>query len=281
MISPGARPRYAFLRRLFLIVLCSVLAAVNHATAAEPVPSRIRVLTYNIHHAEGVDGQLDLDRIARVISDCRPDLVALQEVDQKTSRTDRVDQPAELAKKTGLQVVFGSNLEFGGGHYGNAVLSRWPIRSSKNHALPNTGGGEQRGVLDVVIAPAAAKWSIRLLATHLDHRRPDAQRLQSAAVINRMVSKDGTHELTLLAGDLNAVPGSATLRTFESVWQRANQDVLPTIPVTQPTRQIDFVLFQPTASWRVGNVRVLTEAVASDHRGVLAEFVHRRPHKAD
>ena len=48
-----------------------------------PVPGTLRVLTYNIHHGEGTDGKLDLDRIARVIKAAEPDIVALQEVDQK------------------------------------------------------------------------------------------------------------------------------------------------------------------------------------------------------
>src|SRR5690606_4366306 len=105
------------------------------ADAAEPL--RLRVLSYNIHHAEGVDGKLDLERIAEVIRAAKPDLVALQEVDRNARRTGSVDQPAELARLTEMQVVFGSNIELQGGHYGNAVLSRFPIASERNHLLPN------------------------------------------------------------------------------------------------------------------------------------------------
>ena len=79
------------------------------AVTAEPI--RVRVLSYNIHHAEGVDRDLDLDRISRVIRSVDPDLVALQEVDRKVTRTRGVDQPAELARLTGMKVVFGSNIE--------------------------------------------------------------------------------------------------------------------------------------------------------------------------
>ncbi|MEX2025646.1 MAG: endonuclease/exonuclease/phosphatase family protein, partial [Pirellulaceae bacterium] len=62
---------------------------------------QLRVLTYNIHHGEGIDGKLDLPRIARVIESVDPDLVALQEVDRRVERTGSVDQPAELARLTG------------------------------------------------------------------------------------------------------------------------------------------------------------------------------------
>src|SRR5688500_1044104 len=79
-------------------------------TEAEP----LRVLCYNIHHGEGTDGELELERIARVIRSENPDVAALQEVDQNTQRTGNVDQPAELARLTAMQVVFGKNIGFEG-----------------------------------------------------------------------------------------------------------------------------------------------------------------------
>lgn len=106
----------------------------------------LRVLSYNIHHGEGVDGKLDLDRIARTIQSVEPDLVALQEVDRKVTRTGGIDQPAELARLTKMQVAFGGNIVLQGGDYGNAVLSRWPIRRHENHKLPRFDNGEQRSV---------------------------------------------------------------------------------------------------------------------------------------
>ncbi|MDP6034738.1 MAG: endonuclease, partial [Verrucomicrobiota bacterium] len=69
-------------------------------------PIRLRVLCYNIHHAQGVDGKLDVPRIAKVILSVKPDLVALQEMDQKTKRTQKVDQVAELARLTKMKSVF-------------------------------------------------------------------------------------------------------------------------------------------------------------------------------
>ena len=93
------------------------------------LPAEIRVLTYNIHHGEGRRRQV------RSGADCggdqlpRPDIVALQEVDQGTRRASGVDQPAELARLTGMKVVFGRNIDFEGGGYGTAVLSKLPVRA--------------------------------------------------------------------------------------------------------------------------------------------------------
>ncbi|MCA9160258.1 MAG: endonuclease/exonuclease/phosphatase family protein, partial [Planctomycetales bacterium] len=120
-----------------------VLAQSPESSSVE-APLRVTVLSYNIHHAEGVDGRLDLDRIAAVIRRSQADLVSLQEVDQCVTRSERVDQPRELAKRLGMHVVFGANIDLQGGEYGNAVLSRYPIKFNKNHLLPNVGGGEQR-----------------------------------------------------------------------------------------------------------------------------------------
>ena len=237
------------------------------ATAkAEPV--RLRVLCYNIHHAEGVDGKLDVPRIARVILSVKPDLVALQEVDNKTERTQRVDQVAELARLTQMKSVFGPNIDFQGGHYGNAILSRFPIARHKNHHLPNVDAGEQRGVLESVIK-ISKNQSVLFLATHFDHRRPGQERLASAKFINQMIgSRDKMP--AILAGDLNDVPDSPTLKEIGKLWARTNPEISPTVPVAKPVRQIDYILVRPKERWKVVETRVLGEAVASDHRAIFA-----------
>lgn len=131
-------------RRLVMATL-SLVCAASRAEADEP--TQLRMLSYNIHHAEGVDQKLDLERITSVILSVTPDLVGLQEVDQKATRSGSIDQPAELARLRKMNVAFGANIPLQGGHYGNAVLSRFPVASHKNHLLPNFENGEQRGVI--------------------------------------------------------------------------------------------------------------------------------------
>ena len=255
----------------WLTLLVGVAVAVAAVTAQSPAtaPLRVRVLSYNIHHAEGVDKVLDLDRIARVIRSVEPDLVALQEVDRQATRTKAIDQPAELARLTGLAVVFGPNIPLEGGDYGNAVLSRWPIVRSDNHTLPNVDAGEQRGVLEVHVVPTGRTEPIVLWATHFDHRPNDAERRASAQAIENRVAKQPTQP-ALLVGDLNDVPASPTLTALAARWTRSNAEILPTIPVGKPARQIDYVLVRPADRWRAVETRVLDEAVASDHRPLFA-----------
>ncbi len=248
------------------LVLSSTLFWLGTTSAEE---LQLRVLSYNIHHGEGVDGKLDLARIAKVILAARADLVSLQEVDQKTKRTEDVDQPAELERLTKMQVVFGSNLDLQGGSYGNAVLSKFPIKRSQNHLLPVVEQGEQRGVLEVEIDWPRLEQPLLFLATHWDFRRDPRERLASAEQINKLVALRQDRP-ALLAGDLNDVADSQPLTELTKHWKIVNEKPLPTIPVDKPTKQIDFILLRPADRWRVIDVRVLDEAVASDHRAILS-----------
>jgi endonuclease/exonuclease/phosphatase family metal-dependent hydrolase len=239
------------------------------ASAPAAESRRLRVLSYNIHHGEGVDGKLDLERIARVILSAEPDLVALQEVDSRATRSMSVDQPGELARLTDMRIAFGGNIKLQGGWYGNTVLSRLPIRSQTNRALPNFEMGEQRGVQELEIGVPGLKEPLLFFNTHLDHRRSDEERLASAKAINELAVARGERP-ALLAGDLNATIDSRVMAEFARQWTRAGERELPTIPVARPARQIDFILFRPAARWKVIDVKVLEEAVASDHRPILA-----------
>jgi endonuclease/exonuclease/phosphatase family metal-dependent hydrolase len=219
--------------------------------------AQIRVLSYNIRHGQGMDGKVEVARIAAVIRSVQPDLAALQEVDRNVGRSGRVDQAAELGRLTGLEALFGRTIDLDGGEYGNAVLTALPVKRWTNHPLP---GAEPRGVIE------ADCGDFVFFATHLDVGRDEAARLASVQEINRRARPPA-----LLAGDLNSGPGSAPLKALAAEWSVAGEALeLPTLPAPKPVRQIDFVLFRPADRWRVIEVRVLDEPVASDHRPILA-----------
>ena len=250
------------------------------------LPVEIRVVTYNIHHGEGTDKKIDLPRIAKRMLAERPDIIALQEVDQQTRRSGNVDQPAEFAKLTGMQVVFGRNIDYDGGGYGTAVLTRLPIRSSESVKLKSFYDStpqhpEQRGV-QVLELGEKGEPGMLFLCVHLDYRPAQEERLNSARTINELIKQRGGVP-ALVAGDFNAMPDSETIREFEKEWRvagkpaagagqdRANPPAeILTFPSSQPLRQIDYVMYRPADCWQVEEVRVLDETVASDHRPVLA-----------
>jgi endonuclease/exonuclease/phosphatase family metal-dependent hydrolase len=265
------RTRREFLQRGILPVLCCHLFSSGCGTpakiSAKPLRQQLRILTYNIHHGEGTDGKLDLERIAAVINSANPDLVALQEVDQNTTRTSRVNQAAELGKLTGMNYVFGKAMDFQGGAYGQAILSRFEIGSVITEQLPQVEGREPRIVLRAEIH-LSQNAKIQFSSTHLDHERDDIRKVQAEA-INKIFSQIA--QPTVLAGDFNATPASGPMKEVVSTWTDAGADnSQPTIPSSRPVSRIDYILFKPAGSWHVLESKVLGEAVASDHRAVLA-----------
>ncbi len=224
-------------------------------------PPRLRVLTYNIHHAEGTDGVIDYERLAGIISDLQPDVVALQEVDRGTRRTGGVDQAARLAELTGMHHVFGTAMHYSGGRYGNALLSRFPVEAPKTHRLPFRFGQEPRAALAARIRPDTGLPDFLFVGTHLCHQS-NQTRLDQAKQLNWLFGDRRESDLpVILAGDLNARPGSQPMQELaENGW----------IDAIAPRSVIDYVLYRDRDPWRVIEVQIIDDLIASDHRPVLA-----------
>jgi endonuclease/exonuclease/phosphatase family metal-dependent hydrolase len=108
------------------------------------------IASYNIHRGIGLDRRRNLDRIADVIEEMRPDVVGLQEVIRAPGSAE-ADQAGYLAKRLGMDLVMGVTRELGGGSYGNVVLTRLPVLGSATHDLSH-GRRERRGVVRVDLA---------------------------------------------------------------------------------------------------------------------------------
>jgi endonuclease/exonuclease/phosphatase family metal-dependent hydrolase len=235
-------------------------------------PERIRVMTYNIHHGEGLDGKVDLARIATLITNAAVDIVALQEVDKGVERTGRRDLPAELAALTGLTCVFSNNYHYQGGEYGNAVLTRFPVRHATNHLFQMIRAREQRGLLQLVLR--VRDQELVFWNTHLDAGSDDAERWAAVAEITALAAASASRPF-LLCGDFNAVPTSRVAQQlagqFDDVWARVGKGAGGTVPVGQPNRRIDYFWIGknqqliPKSAW-------LIQSEASDHLPVVAEL---------
>lgn len=253
-------------RRAAVAATILLAALVGPAAVAE---TRLRVLSYNMHHGRGTDGVVDLPRIGNVIRGCRADLVFLQEVDNGTARTGGVDQTAELARLTGLHGVFGRQIDYQGGRYGQALLARKPLLEPRVHVLPGDPDSETRIAFSARLEVAGR--SMVVVGTHLHHRDPTA-RLEQARMIATLELGRGP---MILGGDLNAPPGSEPLAAILTSWRSPAAGPLLTFPAAAPARQIDFILYRPAGVLAAGPVRVLDEPVASDHRPLLAVFTLR------
>jgi endonuclease/exonuclease/phosphatase family metal-dependent hydrolase len=229
-----------------------------------PPPDTLRILAFNTHHGAGLDGVLDLERIASVIRSVDPDLVALQEVDQGVERTDRVDQAGAYGSFTGMAAVFGAFMEYQGGRYGMALLSRHAIVSWENHRLPP--GAEPRSTLAARIRMRASGREIVVAGIHF--YRTEEERMAQARRTAEILEPHTVP--VVLAGDFNSLPGSPVMEFLAQGWAvPAKEDPSYTFPADDPAREIDFILVRPQDGFTVLEYRVLGESVASDHRPVL------------
>ena len=245
---------------LFAAAICFAgSTAMAQGTADSSDKPTLRVLTYNIHHGEARDGKFDYQRLAATIARLKPDVVALQEVDNKTRRAKGVDQAAELGKRLNMQHVFGNALYYSGGQYGEAILSRFPLTDVKAHHLPYSFGNEPRTALEVTVQPGNGLPDFVIVGTHLCHESAATRQQQTQALHALFASR--TDYPVILAGDLNARPASAAMKVLLG---KGWQDILA------PHSKIDYLLLRSTDPWKTIKIEIIDEPVVSDHDPVLA-----------
>lgn len=161
----------------------------------------LTLASYNIHSGIGVDGRFDLARVASVLEEIRPDVVALQEVGDFRGATSREDHPEYLAERLGLHMAFGPNVVVNGRRYGNAVLSRLPILKSKNYDL-SFPEKEPRGALrcDLDLGEGA---QLHVFAVHLGLSIRE-RRAQEALLLTADILRDASrNHPAVVCGDFN------------------------------------------------------------------------------
>ncbi|HVU34086.1 MAG TPA: endonuclease/exonuclease/phosphatase family protein [Opitutaceae bacterium] len=247
-----------------------------HVASAEP---RLRVMTYNTHGCGGTDGRVSPRRIARIVREQMPDIVALQELDLGRRRSRAEDQAAIIAREAGLHAVFCPTLTRGEEHYGHALLSPWPIDVVKRARLP----ADPRGWWD---EPRAAIWArvrvagvaINVVTTHLGLGGREREAQMRALTGPDWIGGISAEEPVILCGDFNLLPDSVPYR----IAARSLTDVqrligrrkpLNTFSSLRPMVRIDHIFlsahFEPAA---VAVVRNDLTRVASDHLPLVTDL---------
>jgi endonuclease/exonuclease/phosphatase family metal-dependent hydrolase len=233
----------------------------------------MRLLTYNIHKGVGTDRRYRLERVIAVIKAEAPDLICLQEVDRNVRRSRRDDQPALLAEKLGAAAsLYQLNVPRGEGGYGNLLLSRWPLRETRQISLSYQRRVPRGTQLAVVDAPEGP-----LLLVHIHFGLSSRERRwQAAQLLEHAEFQAASHLPTLIAGDSNDWRNTLSKRSLIPNGFRQ---------ATAPTRRYrTFPAFLPLASidkifYRGALVGVETRVVrgrlarrASDHLPVVCDF---------
>jgi endonuclease/exonuclease/phosphatase family metal-dependent hydrolase len=277
--SEGASAaRVATLLLVASLVLGSACASAP-APAADPPGASVRVLVYNIHAGKDGAGVHNLARVAALIAEHRADVVLLQEVDRGTRRSGGEDQLATLMRSTGMHGAMGKTLDYDGGEYGIALLSRWPIEGDTLIRLPVTpeqtrsgGSREPRGAQVVRVRHPGGP--LVLINTHLDASRDDLWRRQEAGHLMTLArSLDAGGASVLVGGDINSTPESevqALIRGAGLVdaWTLCGSGDGFTFRADSLVKRIDYLYLMGGAS--CSSARVLA-TLASDHRPLLVE----------
>lgn len=236
----------------------------------------LRVLTYNIHKAiGGLDGRYRPERIAEVIAHHDPDVAFLQEVDHGVKRSRHDDQAQLLARMLGYRnVAHVPNVKVpGGGWYGNAILSRFPLGrvTAIDLTLPLK---KVRSALHARcrMRLGRATRTVHLLGLHLGlaglERNHQVRRLLESAEFRRIHDRAPV----ILAGDLNDVWGTLGPRVLEPAGFRGTRP-MRTFPAYAPLRALDGIHVRGSVELleaRASRLEIARQA--SDHLPLVAEL---------
>lgn len=238
----------------------------------------IRIMTYNVHHCnppgKATQGVIDIPAIVKAIRSQQPDLVALQEIDVNTTRSGKeINEAAAIAEALGMYFYFGKAIDYGGGGYGVAILSRFPLSETRTQWLSQEADPKtERRVLATARVTIPGGKQIRFASTHLDVENA-ANRLLQVQQIAETARQDSIP--FILAGDLNDRPGSQPLSLLATQLQLTCDPCMPTFPQDLPTEVIDFIAFSPKTTATVISHFVVPEIYASDHRPLMAVLLFR------
>ena len=229
----------------------------------------LKLMSYNIKNANGMDNVCNFQRIANVINNTSPDVVAIQEVDSMTNRSGQKYVFGEIAERTQMHGYFAPAIDYDGGKYGIGLLTKQlPLRLQ---TLPLPGREEARTLILAEFADYI------YCCTHMSLTEED--RMKSLELVKAFTSSS-TKPL-FLAGDMNAEPESGFIKELQKDFQILSNPKQHTFPAPDPKETIDYIatLKQNAKGFAVISAKVINEPMASDHRPILVEL--RTAEKAD
>lgn len=253
---------------------CCLLAACK--TVKQPASGaadQLVVLSYNIHHANPPGkpaGYIDLDAIAATIRTSGADLVAIQELDSVTNRSNREFQLQLLAEKLGMYYRFERTIPYGGGAYGIGIVSRYPIIETRAYALPNLEGIETEP-RKMMLAKMDVKGKPLVFGcTHFDFKNAAVKMAQAKAMLDNL--QPFREYPIIIAGDFNATPDDPAIRLIEASLTSSGKPTDYTIPVLEPRKKIDYIFFDSNNFKLVGDSVLRSHNYGSDHLPISATF---------
>ena len=238
-------------------------------TFSAQAQNTLKLMSYNIKNANGMDNVCNFQRIANVINNASPDVVAIQEVDSMTNRSGQKYVLGEIADRTQMHGYFAPAIDYDGGKYGIGLLTKQvPLRLQ---TLPLPGREEARTLI------LAEFTDYIYCCTHMSLTEEDRMKLLEMV---KVFTSSSTKPL-FLAGDMNAEPESGFIKELQKDFQILSNPKQHTFPAPDPKETIDYIatLKQNAKGFAVISAKVINEPMASDHRPILVEL--RTAEKAD
>jgi endonuclease/exonuclease/phosphatase family metal-dependent hydrolase len=239
-------------------------------------------MSYNIHSCVGMDKKVDPERIARVIADAVPDIVALQEVDNGIPRTHYQNQHKLLAEMLKMESIFFPVVRSGRQKYGLAVLSRFKFNDVHLDRLPTLYPKlklnlQKRGCIRTTLQTPAGP--VFFFNTHLGLYRMERRRQIRALMGSHWLKAVPSGAAIIFCGDLNAGPFSPVYQRLASLLSDAQKALKnsarpkATFPSRRPLLRIDHMFV--SNNFKVLDIQVprtIDTRLASDHLPLVSDL---------
>ncbi len=270
--------RYMAIFAIIFILICGCFGILlGTRIYSQPSASNPTLMVYNIHNAVGVDAKFDIDRIVDIFKAEDPDIIGLNEVDLGYVKTGWIDLPSYFAQKLNMYYYYGPTFYK---HYGNLILSKYPILEAETFALPViVDGAEPRAVIRAVIDINGTRWTVYV--THLSTKHEDRLAQVDYNYSNSVVSliNRSAFDHVVWMGDFNFDFNSteylmlnASVNKFRDTYPFVNSDPGYTGGFDDdavPHRRIDYILCSPDLVPTESKVMC---SIASDHCAVVTKF---------
>ncbi len=241
---------------------------------------KLRIVTYNIHRAIGLDRRFKPERIIEILNKLKADIVLLQEVDEGVPRSRELNLAKEIAEKCGFDhYALGHNVTLKKGYYGNATLSKFPILRERNINL-TIGDKKRRGCQHTTLKLTSKK-EIDIFNLHLGLSATERQKQAGLLCRSQEYKNLENHHPCIIAGDFNdwrSLLRALFIEGFNfkcatdttKLW---GESALKTFPSFAPRGGLDRVYYKGQLKLRkVKSYGKNSAMVASDHLPVVVEF---------
>lgn len=246
-------------------------------------------MTYNVHSCRGLDGRVLPERIARVIEQFNPDLIALQELDVNRRSSKRMDQPHLIAQHLRMECHFQPAIAVEGEHYGIAIMSRYPFKIKKAIDLPSCPSfmsGKKFAFLKYFYEPRHAIWTsvtingkeINFVNTHLSLRSKERLEQIKGILGQEWLNMDSHKVPTIFCGDFNEGPRARGYQLLKESFN-AVKSTMPnkcsrkTFFNPLPLFEVDHIFYTDSLHVKSANIpNTALTRIASDHLPLIADF---------